>query len=29
MAVPPTVTAVLLHKSAMEAWIDCSVVSTG
>jgi len=29
MAVLPTVTAVLLHYSAMDTWTDCSAVSTG
>jgi hypothetical protein len=29
MAVLSAVTAVLLHHSAMDIWIDCSVVSTG
>ena len=29
MAVLPTVTAVLLYKSAMDKWTDCNVVSTG
>jgi hypothetical protein len=29
IAVLPTVTAVLLRHSAMDAWTDCSVVSTG
>jgi hypothetical protein len=28
LAVLPTVTAVLLHHSAMDIWTDCSVVST-
>ena len=29
MAVPPAVTALLLHHSAMDTWTECSVVSTG
>ena len=29
MAVLPAVTAVLLHHSAMDIWINCNVVSTG
>ena len=29
MAVLPAVTAVLLHHSAVDTWIDCNVVSTG
>jgi len=29
MAVLPTVTAVLLHHSAMDTWTDCHAVSTG
>jgi hypothetical protein len=29
MALLPSVTAVLLHHSAMDTWNDCSVVSTG
>jgi len=29
MAVLPAVTAVPLHHSAMDTWIDCNVVSTG
>jgi len=29
MAVPPAVTAVLLHHTAMDIWTDCNVVSTG
>jgi len=29
MAVPPAVTALLLHHSAMDTWTDCSVVNTG
>ena len=29
LAVLPTVTAVLLHHSAVDTWPDCNVVSTG
>jgi len=29
MSFLPVVTAVLLHHSAMDAWTDCNVVSTG
>ena len=29
MAVLPTVTAVLLHHSAMDTWTECNAVSTG
>jgi len=29
MAVMPAVTAVLLHRSAVDTGTDCSVVSTG
>ena len=29
MAILLAVTAVLLHKGAMDTWTDCSVVSTG
>jgi hypothetical protein len=29
MEVLPTVTAVLLHHSAIDIWTDCNVVSTG
>jgi len=29
MAVLPEVTAVLLHKSAMDTWTECSVVTIG
>jgi hypothetical protein len=29
MAVLPTVTAVLLHHSAMDIWTDCNDVATG
>jgi hypothetical protein len=29
IAVPPAVTVVLLHHSAMDIWTDCNVVSTG
>ena len=29
MAVLLTVTAVLLHQSALDIWINCNVVSTG
>ena len=29
MAVPPAVTAVLLHHSVMDTWTDSNVVGTG
>jgi len=29
IAVLPTVTAVLLHHSAMDTWTACNVVNTG
>ena len=29
MAVLPTVTAVLLHHSAIDTWTDCNIVSKG
>ena len=29
MAVPLTVTAVVLYHSALDTWTDCRVVSTG
>ena len=29
MAVPLTVTVVLLQHSAMDTWTDCNIISTG